>query len=126
MHAAIFPFGLAVQHPELNSILSFKVIASLLNRQPRRQRTEPSPLESQETDPLTLGGKSSQCGAKVKGKEVTLYLRALQEAAQRATRKRSGLQIILGVGHVDEGSDHPAQRPVPTPLDLLAYRRPAR
>ena len=54
-----------------------------------------------------------------KREEGTLYLRALQEAAQSAFLKRSGPQIILRAGHIDEGSNHPAHRPVPTLLGLL-------
>ena len=71
----------------------------------------------QETGPLILGGKSPIVAIRSKGGGCPLAPCATGGSAARELTKKQSADYPR-VGHVDEGSDHPAQRPVPTLLDL--------
>ena len=70
-----------------------------------------------ENGPLTFGGKSPIVGIRSKGGGCPLAPCATGGSAARELTKKQSTDYPR-VGHVDEGSDHPAQRPVSTLLDL--------
>ena len=83
-----------------------KQTRQLPNRLPKATTDRAKPSRKPDNWPPYLKREvPPMLGQGIRGEGI-LYLRAVQEAVQRATCKRSGPQIILGAGNVDLGSDH--------------------